>query len=85
MKVERIVFLQGQAAEEALNIYKNTGSEGALQYLDQWTDLGNHETSDSLSHGSSDSVYYISDYVLSVNTNLNYIGLEYITERGEKK
>ena len=81
MIVERIIFLQGDAALEALDLYENKGCEGALQYLDQWTDLGNHETSDKLGQGDSDKVYTISDYVLSVNTSFGYIGLEYITER----
>lgn len=81
MKVERIIFLQGDAANEALEIYDKNGCEGALQYLDQWYYPGEHDTASELSHGTKDTVYYISDYVLTVNTALNYIGLEYIIER----
>lgn len=81
MIVEKIIFLQGDDALEALEIYNNHGCEGALQYLDQWYYPNEHETSDKLSAGSSDTVYEISDYVLTVNTNLGYIGLEFIKQR----
>jgi hypothetical protein len=83
MKVIRIIFLQGENANEALSIYKNHGCEGALQYLDQWYDgqVNNYEQFNESAAGSSDRVYEISDYLLSVNTSLNYIGLELIVKR----
>lgn len=81
MIIERIIFLQGDAANEALEIYDKHGFEGALQYLDQWYYPNEHETSDTLAAGALDTVYEISDYVLTVNTNLGYIGLEYIKQR----
>jgi hypothetical protein len=81
MLIERIIFLQGDQANEALDLYENKGPEGALQYLDQWYYPGEHETSDKPSAGSTDRVYEISDYLLTVNTSLGYIGLEYVLER----
>lgn len=84
MELIRIVFLQGQSADEALDIYKSHGCDGALQFLDQWYD-GNprhYEKFNEPAAGSSDRVYEISDYLLTVNVPLNYIGLELITKRG---
>ena len=83
MELIRIVFLQGESADEALNIYKNSGCEGALQYLDQWFsgNVKDYEKFKEPSAGSSDRVYEISDYLLTVNVPLNYIGLELITKR----
>lgn len=85
MKIIRIIFLQGDSALEALDIYDKTGSEGALQYLDQWYS-GNpkdYEIFNKPGAGSKDRVYEISDYLLTVNRGLSYIGLELIIERGE--
>ena len=82
MKIQRIVFLQGDQARKALKIYERHGAEGALQYLDRWFTMGApYEPESELSAGTSDKVYEISDYVLTVNTALGYIGLEYIWER----
>ena len=85
MELIRIIFLQGENADEALDVYRSHGCEGALQYLDQWYD-GNpkhYEIFKEPAAGSSDRVYEISDYLLTVNTKLNYIGLELITKRKE--
>jgi hypothetical protein len=83
MELIRIIFLEGENADEALDVYKNHGSEGALQFLDQWFDgdIKNYEVFNEPAAGSSDRVYEISDYLLTVNTGLNYIGLELITKR----
>jgi len=75
--IERIVFLQGDEADEALKLYQDKGCEAALQYLSEWHYPGEHETSDKYSAGSSDTTYEIAGYRLTVNTALNYIGLEY--------
>jgi len=81
MRVERVIFLQGDSANEALEIFDNHGCEGALQYLADVHDIGEHEVFNELAHGSKDQVFYISDYVLSVNKMLGTIGLEYILDR----
>lgn len=84
MELIRIIFLQGENANEALSIYKDHGCEGALQYLDQWFDgnINHYERFNQPSAGSSDRVYEISEYLLTVNPSLNYIGLELIIKRG---
>ncbi len=76
-KIERIIFLQGEQADEALELYRNTGAEGVLQYLSEWHYPGEHETVSEYGAGSSDRTYEIGGYKLTVNLNLNYIGLEY--------
>ena len=84
MELIRIIFLQGHEADYALKVYNESGCEGALQYLDQWFDgnINNYERFNQPSAGSSDRVYEISEYLLTVNPSLNYIGLELIIKRG---
>lgn len=83
MELIRIIFLEGQNADEALDVYRSHGCEGALQYLDQWYsgNINHYEIFNEPAAGSNDRVYEISDYLLTVNTALNYIGLELITKR----
>jgi hypothetical protein len=76
--IERVIFLQGDNALEGLNIYNNEGVKGLFNYLVQWHYEGEHETADQLSAGSSDRTYKIDDYVLTVNTMIGYIGLEFL-------
>ena len=75
--IERVIFLQGESADEALEIYSNEGAEGLLEFLEQWHYPGEHETATDLGHGSSDDVFHFGQYVVSVNTALNYCGLEF--------
>ncbi len=81
MLVERIVFMQGSNAIEALEILDNEGRESAMTYLRQWHFPGEHDTSLELSAGSSDRVIRTSDnYVMTYNLGLGYIGLEYVLQ-----
>lgn len=76
--IERIIFLQGDSAIEALEIYNEEGIDAAFAYLSEWHYPGEHETSDTLGAGTSDCVYKSAEYVLTVNESLGYIGLEYV-------
>ena len=78
---ERVIFLQGNSADEALEIYNQHGAEAALLYLEQWHYPGEHETATELGAGTSDRVYEIAGYILTVNTRVGYIGLEYEVSR----
>lgn len=81
MLVERIVFMQGSNALEALEILDNKGRESAMTYLQQWHHPGDHDTSSELSAGSSDRTIRTSDnYVMTYNLRLGYIGLEYVLQ-----
>lgn len=85
MKVERVIFLQGEDADEALKIFNNDGVRALFNHLSQWHYPEEHETSDNFGHGLSDATYRIDDYMLSVNIPLNYVGLEYILNEGGLK
>ncbi len=75
--IERIVFMQGEEAEEPLRILDEQGEEAAIEYLAQWHFPGEHETSETPGAGSDDDVYRAEDgFRLSWNTRLGYIGLE---------
>lgn len=78
--IERIVFLQGENADEALKIFEESGTDAAFEYLMQWHYPGEHDTSSEYSAGSSDRTYDRDGYRLTVNLDLNYIGLEYYNE-----
>ena len=75
MKYENIVFLQGDNAIEAMNIYYNKGSKALFQYLEQWHYPNEHDVTNDLGHGTSDKVYYFDNYIMSINYNIifNYI------------
>lgn len=79
--VERIIFLQGEEANEALDIYREQGLDAVFEYLSQWHYPGEHETANEFSAGLSDRVFNQDEYRLTVNANLNYIGLEYCSEQ----
>lgn len=78
---ERIFFAQDHQAEEALAILEHKGEEAAVEHLSQWHFPGEHETEDYPSHGKADTVYRTPDgYILSYNTGIGYIGLEFEAE-----
>ena len=74
---EQIVFLQGDAADEALELYYERGPESALELLCQWHYPGEHDTADEPGAGRLDDVDVIGDYIITTNFSLNYIGLEF--------
>ena len=78
---------QGDNADEALAIYDEQGARAAIHHLSQWHYPGEHDSSDELGHGERDTVVKHAGYVLTVNTGIGYIGLEFDTtykERGER-
>ena len=76
-RYEDVVFLQGEEADEALEILNNQGEDAAMDYLTQWHFPGEHMGSSELNHGSSDNTYERDGYIMSYNIPLNYIGLQY--------
>lgn len=75
MKYARIVFMQGEEAEEPLRILDEDGTKAAIDYLAQW-DNGDEDVHSSSSAGTSDTVIAKGRYVLSFNRYIGYIGLE---------
>jgi hypothetical protein len=76
MKVVRIIFLQGDNANEALDTLNEQGKDAALDFLSQWDYGEETEVFTELAAGSTDRIYEKNDYVLTYNNSLGYIGLE---------
>lgn len=80
-KFQEIVFIQGEEAEELLEILKSRGESAALQYLVQWDyGEGDGDIHDENPAGSNDSTYSEGCYIISYSTTLGYIGLCKIIE-----
>lgn len=79
-RYEDVVFLQGDEAEEALQILNNDGREAALNYLAQWHSPGHSMGRNELPHGTQDKTFEKDGYHMSWNPYLGYIGLVYDTE-----
>lgn len=80
MRYQRIVFMQGEEADEPLAILDNDGTEAAVEFLAQW-DMEPGEEFNEPASGDSDDVYETDDGLrLSWNTRLGYIGLERVIE-----
>jgi hypothetical protein len=75
---ERVVFMQGDDAAEALALLDEHGVDAAIAHLAEWHYPGEHETADEPGAGSADHVYQDGrGYVLTHNRGLGYIGLEH--------
>ena len=89
MKVERIIFFQGDGANEYLDLLDRKGERAVVKQLMEYWQPGNHDLAHELSAGSSDYQEFIKvdgiEFVLTYNTNLNYIGLEHIIKPPKKK
>lgn len=79
-RYEDVVYMQGQEAEEALEILSNFGRDAALKHLQQWHYPGEHMGRNEESQGSMDNVYRKDGYIMFWNTHIPYIGLQYDTE-----
>jgi hypothetical protein len=71
-----IVFMQDEAADEAMKILEDNGEEAALEHLKQW-DMGGESEIDKTDQawGLRDDTYMSGEYVMSYNKGLGYIGL----------
>jgi hypothetical protein len=74
---QRVVFMQGEEAEEPLRILDEGGVGAALDHLCEWWDGSEDgETSDTPASGTEDDVHRAGEWRLTWNTSLGYIGLE---------
>ena len=80
MLIEDVVFMQGDEAQEYLDLLDNEGAEVALEKLKEWHYPNEHATRTELPNGSSDRTFKQGQYFLSWNSGLGYIGLSYIVE-----
>jgi len=79
-RYEDVVFIQGEEANEPLDILEEKGENAALEYLQQWHYPGEHSTRNELPHGAEDRTYDVDGYHMAWNPRIGYIGLVYDTE-----
>lgn len=78
MRVERIVFLQGEEARPVLTLLDEHGEGAAVEHLQQWFNPGEHEVSHCLSAGTHDWRFQDGNgFHLTWNYGLEYVGLEF--------
>lgn len=83
-RYERVIFFDGEEADDVFDLIDEYGEEDAIAHLSQWHYPGEHETSDEPGAGTSDETYENQDgYIMSWNRGLGYIGLEFDTEADE--
>lgn len=82
-RYEDVVFLQGEEANEAIEIIQRDGPDAGIKFLSQWHCPGEHMMRDELPHGTGDNVYHGDGYLLFWNSTLPYVGLTYDTAAGE--
>jgi hypothetical protein len=79
-KYERIVFLQGEEADEPLDLIDTQGAYVAMEYLAQWDCGDGGDIHDRPSAGSADWTQTIEipgqTYIVTWNHGVGYIGLE---------
>ena len=79
-KYLNIIFLQGEDAEEVLEIIRSQGESVAMNYLKEW-DMGDScDESETHPAGRSDSSFIRGDYIMNYNDSLSYVGLCRVVE-----
>ena len=81
-RYERVVFMQGEEANEPMDILNNEGKDAAMKHLKQWHYPGEGEGSNETGIGTQDRTYEKDGYTMFWNPYLPYIGLVYDTEFG---
>lgn len=75
MAYEDILFMQEHEADEALEIFKESGSEGLADYLSDWHFPGQHDTVDDIPYARCEQRFVEGEYIIVVNTDLPYIAM----------
>ncbi len=76
MKYECIIFIQGDGAEEVMDIIEEHGEEAGMNYLSEY-DYGEGEIEElpEPPWGRADEQYWDNDYVMTYNYGLSYVSL----------
>lgn len=77
MDTENILFLQEHEAEAALALYAERGSAAVIAHLSQWHQPGNHDTGQVADAHHLEERHIQDGYVLTVNSSVGYIGLQF--------
>lgn len=76
-KYLQIVFIQGEEANEPLDMIEEKGEEETLEYLKQWQTGDEDQVTTKEDRGLYDRTYEKDDYVMFWNPHIGYIGLDY--------
>jgi hypothetical protein len=77
-RYERIVFLQGDEATEAMAMLDEHGEDRLMDHLAQWDCGDRGDVHEEPASGSSDDVHESNGFRLTYNARLGYCGLERI-------
>ncbi len=79
-KYIQIVFLQGDEAEEVLNIIDEKGELAGIEYLNQWNFNEGEIIEGELPAGKGDFTFKEGDFILNYRPVLSYAGLVQLIE-----
>jgi hypothetical protein len=84
MKYSNIIFLQGDEADEVINILNKKGEQKAFDQLQEWnygeSPIEENNSEGYTPWGSRDHLYKVENYVMSYNLGIPYIGLTEVIE-----
>jgi|LFRM01.1.fsa_nt_gb hypothetical protein len=82
MKYANIVFIQGEEANEPLELLAGKGEEAVFEYLQQWN-YGDAPITESKEPpwGKHDRLFRKDQFVMAYNPTVGYIGLTEIIEQ----
>ena len=75
-KYAPVIFMQGDEANEPLQLLKKKSVMAAVRYLREWDYGEYYEVNDQPGKGTNDSNEICLGYLVSWNASLGYIGLE---------
>ena len=75
-KYAPVIFMQGDEANEPLQLLKKKSVMAAVRYLREWDYGEYYEINDQPGKGTNDSYEICLGYLVSWNAPLGYIGLE---------
>ena len=77
MRYANVVFLQGEDADETLEIIERDGQQAGLSHLRQWQtgDSHGYDLYANPPHGADDRTYLDGDLILTYSHRLGYAGL----------
>jgi len=84
MKYSNIFFIQGEEANEVLDILNNKGEQAAFDQLQEWnygeSPVETNNSEGFIPWGSNDRLFKVDNFVMSYNSGIPYIGLTEIIE-----
>jgi hypothetical protein len=73
---ERLAFVQGDEAYDALCVLEEDGLAACLRFMVQQSGDSQGELHEQLAGGASDNTYRDEGWILTYNLRIGYVGLE---------